>query len=124
MKLQQLTDKLFKLEESNADKLVILNCREDLLNAKREMLLWNKTSKKTQIDIAVKQISTLQLQLDAKKADFQDLIIKEMQDLQALSILDEVNTILSFQITFKKKYQTENLKIFNLFNCNSFAASY
>lgn len=91
LKLQQLTDKLYKLEESNADKLVILNCREELLNAKREMLLWNKTSKKTQIDIAVKQISTLQLHLDSKKADFHEIVMKELQELQSLSILDEVS---------------------------------
>lgn len=89
--MQQLTDKLFKLEEIKSDKLIILSCREDLLNAKREMLLWNKTNKKTQIDIAVKQISTLQLQLDAKKSDFQEMANKELQELQNATILDEVS---------------------------------
>ncbi|XP_031637140.1 kinesin-like protein Klp98A isoform X2 [Contarinia nasturtii] len=69
LKVQHLSQKLFDLEESNADHDQILNCRGSLLTAKREMLLWSKMNKKTQIDIAVKQISTLQLQLDSKKAD-------------------------------------------------------
>lgn len=88
--MQKLSEKLFQLEETNADQLIVLDCREELLNAKREMLQWNKTNKKTQIDIAVKQISTLQSQLDVKKVDFQEMATKELQDLNNVSILDDV----------------------------------
>lgn len=90
LQVQKLSEKLFKLEESKADKLTILCCQEELLNAKREMLQWNKTNKKTQIDITVKQISTLQSQLDAKKVEFQEVITRELQDLNSISTLDEV----------------------------------
>lgn len=48
-KVQQLTEKLTQLEKNRADKLNILDCRDDLLRAKREMLLWNKANKKTQV---------------------------------------------------------------------------
>lgn len=48
-KVQQLTEKLIQLENSNTDKMAMLNCRDDLLRAKLEMLYWNKTNKKTQV---------------------------------------------------------------------------
>lgn len=48
-RVQQLTEKLFQMEKSQADKLNILDGRDDLLRAKREMLLWNKANKKTQV---------------------------------------------------------------------------
>lgn len=92
LKVQKLSEKLLTLEENKADRSIILRCEEELLNAKREMLQWNKTNKKTQIDITVKQISTLQSQLDAKKADFQEIITKELQDLNNVAVLDEVCT--------------------------------
>lgn len=89
--MQKLTEKLIFLEEAKSDKHIVLRCREDLLNAKKEMLLWNKKNKKTQIDIAVKQISTLQLQLDAKKIDFHDTANNEIQDLQNLATSNDVS---------------------------------
>lgn len=79
------------MEETKSDKLIVLSCHEDLLNAKREMLLWNKTTKKTQIDVAVKQISTLQLQLDAKKIEFHDMANNELQDLQNMATSNNVS---------------------------------
>lgn len=78
--MQNLSKKLLALEESRADEDLILNCRENLLNAKREMLLWNKINKKTQIDIAVKQISTLQLQMDSNQSDMHALTLKRLHD--------------------------------------------
>lgn len=96
LKVQKLSEKLLKLEENKADRSTILRCQENLLNAKREMLQWNKTNKKTQIDITVKQISTLQAQLDAKKTDFQEMITKELQELNNISVLDEVG--ISFSV--------------------------
>lgn len=52
IKVQQLTNKLMQLEYSGADKLDILNCRCDMLQAKREMLCWNKANKKTKVSQA------------------------------------------------------------------------
>lgn len=49
--MQILTDKLLRLEQNRSDKMTILDCRDELLNAKREMLQWNKTNKKTQVSI-------------------------------------------------------------------------
>lgn len=89
--VQKLTEKLFYLEESKSDQLTVMSCREDLLNAKKEMFLWNKTTKKTQIDIVVRQISTLQLQLDAKKIDFHDTANNELQVLQNMATSDDVS---------------------------------
>lgn len=89
--MQKLTEKVIFLEETKSDKLIVLTGREDLLKAKKEMLLWNKTNKKTQIDIAVKQISTLQLQLDAKKMDFHDTANNELQDLQNMATFNIVS---------------------------------
>lgn len=88
MKVQQLSQKLFDLEESNADQEQILSCRGSLLTAKREMLLWSKMNKKTQIDIAVKQISTLQLQLDSKQAD--------LHTINDVSIIQRLSSIVEF----------------------------
>lgn len=48
--MQFLTDKLLRLEQNKSDKITILDCRDELLNAKREMLQWNKTNKKTQVN--------------------------------------------------------------------------
>lgn len=89
--VQKLTEKLIFLEETKSDEIIVLRCREDVLNAKKEMLLWNKTNKKTQIDIAVKQISTLQLQFDAKKIDFDDTANNELHDLQNMATSNNVS---------------------------------
>lgn len=48
-RVDQLTSKLVKLEKENDDKMAILNCRSDLLSARREMFAWNKANKKTQV---------------------------------------------------------------------------
>lgn len=74
--------------------MTVLVCQEELLIAKREMLQWNKTNKKTQIDITVKQISTIQSQLDVKKTDFQEVITRELQEINNISIFDEVCSVI------------------------------
>ena len=48
-KVQQLASELERLEESNCDKLAILNCREEYLTAKRDMIAWEKNNTKTQV---------------------------------------------------------------------------
>lgn len=59
IKVQQLNEKLLKLEENNAEKLAILNCQEELLSAKRDMIAWNKSNKKTQVK--AKRITKLKM---------------------------------------------------------------
>lgn len=49
LRVRQLTEKLSQLERSGSEKLNILDCRDDLFRAKREMLCWNKANKKTQV---------------------------------------------------------------------------
>lgn len=51
-KVQQLSDELARLELQNSDKLAIMNCRDDFFVAKREMILWDKSNKKTQVSAA------------------------------------------------------------------------
>lgn len=79
-KVQQLNEKLGKLEKENGSRASILDCRIELLKAKREMHTWNKSNKKTQVDITVKQISALQIQSDAKKAEMQEYINHEITE--------------------------------------------
>lgn len=79
-KVQQLNEKLAKLEKEDASGVSILDCRMELLQAKREMYSWNKSNKKTQVDITVKQISALQIQSDAKKTELQEYINHEISE--------------------------------------------
>lgn len=65
-KVQQLTEKRIQLENNGADELAILDCRNDLLKAKREMLCWNKANKKTQV---ICQCAVIQI-LECKKSKF------------------------------------------------------
>ncbi|XP_055307750.1 kinesin-like protein Klp98A [Sitodiplosis mosellana] len=78
LKVQNLSRKLVALEGSKADEDSVLNCYEKLLIAKREMHSMNKMHKKTQIDIAVKQLSNLQLQMDSKQTDLNELTSTEV----------------------------------------------
>lgn len=107
-KVQKLSEQLFDLENNKADRLTIMGCQEELLIAKREMLQWNKTNKKTQIDITVKQISTIQSQLDGKNADLQEVIARELQELKNVSILDEV--VQSSSILHHRQYKSKSFK--------------
>lgn len=50
-KVQQLADELTRLEQQDSDKMAIMNCREEFFVAKREMMLWDKSNKKTQVCI-------------------------------------------------------------------------
>lgn len=45
---------------------------------------------KLKVDIVVRQLSTLQTQLDTKKRDFYEYVAKELQELQDCGKLDEV----------------------------------
>ncbi|XP_055306679.1 kinesin-like protein Klp98A [Sitodiplosis mosellana] len=55
----------------------------------------NKMHKKTQIDIAVKQLSNLQLQMDSKQTDLNELTSTEQKEVDQLKVelLDEENAL-------------------------------
>lgn len=111
-KVQQLSEELARLEQQNSDKLAILNCREEFYAAKREMIFWDKSNKKTQvivlhflvlifhrpmrnnflfkIDIGVTQISAIQTELETKKVELQEFVAKEFEELQESGKLNEM----------------------------------
>ncbi|XP_017143153.1 kinesin-like protein Klp98A isoform X1 [Drosophila miranda] len=89
-KVRKLTEELIRLEQEEMDGLQLLNCREQELVARKDMLLWEKTNEKVQIDIVCRQISAFQTQLDSKKRDFSEYVAKELQELQDCGKLDEM----------------------------------
>ncbi|XP_049531776.1 kinesin-like protein Klp98A [Anopheles darlingi] len=91
-KIKLCTEELERLESTRRDKLMILDCRIGELMARREMVLWEKSNEKTQVDISVRQLSALQTQLDTKKRDFYEYVAKELQELQDCGRLDEAST--------------------------------
>ncbi|XP_055551403.1 kinesin-like protein Klp98A isoform X1 [Wyeomyia smithii] len=90
-KIKLCREELDRLEASKRDRLMILDCRIDELMAKREMILWEKSNEKTQVDILVRQLSALQTQLDTKQRDFYEYVAKELQELQDCGKLDEAS---------------------------------
>lgn len=64
-KVQQLSDELTRLEQQNNDKAAIMNCRDDFFAAKREMVLWDKSNKKT-------QVNTKSIAMISKKISFKN----------------------------------------------------
>ncbi|XP_034489136.1 kinesin-like protein Klp98A isoform X2 [Drosophila innubila] len=89
-KVNQLTKELRRLELDKLDGMQILNCREQELIARKEMLLWEKNNEKVQIDIVCRQILAFQTQLDSKKRDFSEYVAKELQELHDCGTLDEM----------------------------------
>nr|XP_029729746.1 LOW QUALITY PROTEIN: kinesin-like protein Klp98A [Aedes albopictus] len=102
-KIKLCREELERLESTKRDKLMILDCRIDELMARREMILWEKSNEKTQVDILVRQLSALQTQLDTKKRDFYEYVAKELQELQDCGKLDEASIEL-----IQKAPQTED----------------
>uniref|UniRef100_A0A1Q3FCA8 Putative kinesin-like protein n=1 Tax=Culex tarsalis TaxID=7177 RepID=A0A1Q3FCA8_CULTA len=90
-KIKLCREELDRLEATKRDKLMILDCRIDELMARREMILWEKSNEKTQVDILVRQLSALRTQLDTKKRDFFEYVAKELQELQDCGKLDEAS---------------------------------
>lgn len=87
--MQRISRKLCDLEESKAETDSIFKCRGRLLSAKHELLMWERMNKKTQIDIAEKQVSILQTQLESKIADLRNITPKMVNNLP---ISDVMNT--------------------------------
>ncbi|XP_053667562.1 kinesin-like protein Klp98A [Anopheles marshallii] len=91
-KIKLCTEELERLESTKRDRLTILDCRIGELMARKEMVLWEKSNEKTQVDILVRQLSALQTQLDTKKRDFYEYVAKELQELQDCGRLDEASS--------------------------------
>ncbi|XP_052870314.1 kinesin-like protein Klp98A [Anopheles cruzii] len=91
-KIKLCTEELERLERTRQDKLTILDSRISELMARREMVLWETSNEKTQVDILVRQLAALQTQLDTKKRDFYEYVAKELQELQDCGRLDEAST--------------------------------
>uniref|UniRef100_A0A182XXK3 Kinesin motor domain-containing protein n=1 Tax=Anopheles stephensi TaxID=30069 RepID=A0A182XXK3_ANOST len=91
-KIRLCTEELDRLESTKRDRLTILDCRIGELMARKEMVLWEKSNEKTQVDILVRQLSALQTQLDTKKRDFYEYVAKELQELQDCGRLDEASS--------------------------------
>ncbi|XP_053680754.1 kinesin-like protein Klp98A [Anopheles nili] len=91
-KIRQCTEELERLESTKRDRLTILDCRIGELMARKEMVLWEQSNEKTQVDILVRQLSALQTQLDTKKRDFYEYVAKELQELQDCGRLDEASS--------------------------------
>ncbi|EAA13643.5 AGAP003925-PA [Anopheles gambiae str. PEST] len=91
-KIRLCTEELERLESTKRDRLTVLDCRIGELMARKEMVLWEKSNEKTQVDILVRQLSALQTQLDTKKRDFYEYVAKELQELQDCGRLDEASS--------------------------------
>ncbi|XP_060645845.1 kinesin-like protein Klp98A isoform X1 [Drosophila nasuta] len=89
-KVHKLTAELKRLELDKMDGMQLLNCREQELLARKDMLLWEKNNEKVQIDIVCRQITAFQTQLDSKKRDFSEYVAKELQELHDCGKLDEM----------------------------------
>lgn len=48
-KVQRISEELVQLEQTQCDKMAIINCRERELIAKKEMILWEKGNVNTQV---------------------------------------------------------------------------
>lgn len=48
-KVQRISEELVQLEQTQCDKMAIINCRERQLIAKKEMILWEKSNANTQV---------------------------------------------------------------------------
>uniref|UniRef100_A0A182J8M9 Kinesin motor domain-containing protein n=1 Tax=Anopheles atroparvus TaxID=41427 RepID=A0A182J8M9_ANOAO len=90
-KIKLCTDELERLESTKRDRLTILDGRIGELMARKEMVLWEKSNEKTQVDILARQLSALQTQLDTKKRDFYEYVARELQELQDCGRLDEAS---------------------------------
>jgi len=47
--VRKLTEELIRLEQEEMDGLQLLNCREQELIARKDMLLWEKNNEKVQV---------------------------------------------------------------------------
>lgn len=48
-KVRKLTEELIRLEQEEMDGLQVLNCREQELIARKDMLMWEKNNEKVQV---------------------------------------------------------------------------
>uniref|UniRef100_T1GTL4 Uncharacterized protein n=1 Tax=Megaselia scalaris TaxID=36166 RepID=T1GTL4_MEGSC len=100
-KVKRLADELLRLQKEESDIEKIFHTQQEELLARKEMVAWEKSNEKIQIDIVCRQISAIQTQLDSKKRDFFEYVARELQELQDYGKLDEV---LFFMFLFKHFY--------------------
>ncbi|BFF92557.1 kinesin-like protein Klp98A [Drosophila madeirensis] len=72
-KVRKLTEELIRLEEEEMDGLQILNCREQELVARKDMLLWEKTNEKVQMGMKIEEGTPLNDELLLQVSDSLDL---------------------------------------------------
>uniref|UniRef100_A0A1B0CAM6 Putative kinesin-like protein n=1 Tax=Lutzomyia longipalpis TaxID=7200 RepID=A0A1B0CAM6_LUTLO len=89
MKVAKLSRELNELIQQKRDQEAIFQLREQELNARREMLLWEKSNEEIQMEIIIRQKCALQTQLDSKKRDFFEYVARELQELSDCGKLDE-----------------------------------
>lgn len=83
--MNALTAELQNLQrqQPQCNKIEIQNCRKRNLIARKEMLLWDKLCQKSKCDIIVKQMSSLQMQLEFQRKNLYDSLRQEMLELAA-----------------------------------------
>ncbi|XP_034127809.1 kinesin-like protein Klp98A isoform X4 [Drosophila guanche] len=72
-KVRKLTEELIRLEHEEMDGLQILNCREQELVARKDMLLWEKTNEKVQMGMKIEEGTPLNDELLLQVSDSLDL---------------------------------------------------
>lgn len=89
-KVNALSDELEKLEkqQTSVNEMEIINCRKRNITARKEMLLWDKLCEKSKCDIIVKQMSSLQMQLEFQRKNLYDSLRRELLELMAAGMVD------------------------------------
>ncbi|XP_026840251.1 kinesin-like protein Klp98A isoform X2 [Drosophila persimilis] len=72
-KVRKLTEELIRLEQEEMDGLQLLNCREQELVARKDMLLWEKTNEKVQMGMKIEEGTPLNDELLLQVSDSLDL---------------------------------------------------
>ncbi|XP_017092096.2 kinesin-like protein Klp98A isoform X2 [Drosophila bipectinata] len=72
-KVRKLTEELIRLEQEEMDGLQVLNCREQELIARKDMLMWEKNNEKVQMGIKIEEGTPLNDELLLQVSDSLDL---------------------------------------------------
>nr|XP_017035125.1 kinesin-like protein Klp98A isoform X2 [Drosophila kikkawai] len=72
-KVRKLTEELIRLEQEEMDGLQLLNCREQELVARKDMLLWEKNNEKVQMGLKIEEGTPLNDELLLQVSDSLDL---------------------------------------------------
>ncbi|KPU80524.1 uncharacterized protein Dana_GF18707, isoform B [Drosophila ananassae] len=72
-KVRKLTEELIRLEQEEMDGLQVLNCREQELIARKDMLMWEKNNEKVQMGMKIEEGTPLNDELLLQVSDSLDL---------------------------------------------------